>query len=428
MENFEKLLNENRHAVERFVKFRIRSEADAEDILQEIYFTAYQKFEQLKNISSFKPWIIRIARNKCNDYFRRRAAHPEIPYDAFLVREMSDSRHGRTETVVYQPVSDILNLLADKDKQILNLYYWAGLSQQEMAKALNLPLGTVKSRLYTAKRNFKNRYPYHPNKRKGVNDMSMKKMPEFLPEYTIVKSDKAPFKVKWEELMGWFIVPRPGEKLSWGIYDIPSRKCSSIYRMQVTGKAMVHDIVGVEIAAKETDWSGKENISDKTFIAQLTDTHCRYLAVLRNDGDIKKYVTFLDEDEFLPNWGFGPDNCGNEINLFQRGDIQKTGNTVTGSGKEYLLDIVGSYTVTINGRGFDCVCVMDIESPGCDVVSEQYLDANGKTVLWRRFNRNDWAIDRYRKKWSELLPENEQLIVNGETYVHWYDCMTDYIL
>lgn len=331
VEIFEKLLNENRCAVERFVKFRIRSEADAEDILQEIYFSAYQKFEQLKNISSFKTWIIRIARNKCNDYFRRKAAHPEIPYDAFLVREMSDSRHGRTETVVYQPVSDILNLLTDKDKQILNLYYWGELSQQEIAKVLNLPLGTVKSRLYTARRNFKNKYPYHPNKRKGVNDMSMKKMPEFLPEYTIVKSDKAPFKVKWEELMGWFIVPRSGEKLSWGIYDIPSRKCSSIYHMQVTGKAMVHDIVG-------------------------------------------------------------------------------------------------SYTVTINGRDFDCVCVMDIESPGCDVVSEQYLDANGKTVLWRRFNRNDWAIDRYRKKWSEQLPENEQLIVDGETYVHWYDCITDYIL
>lgn len=426
MEHFEKLLDMNRCAVERFVKFRICSAADADDVLQEIYLTAYQKFGQLKKVSSFKPWIISIARNKCNDYFRGKAACLEIPFDAVIVRELSDSRHGVAEVDIYQPVSDILNLLNDKDRQILNLYYWGELSQPEIAKALNLPLGTVKSRLHTAKRNFKNKYPYHPEKLKGEDDM--KKLPEFLPEYIIEKSNDVPFEVKWEELMGWFIVPRLGEKLSWGIYDIPSRKCSRIYDMQVTGKAMVHDIAGVELTARETDCSGKESVNEKTFVAQLTDTHCRYLAVLRNDGDVKKYITFLDEDVFMPNWGYGQDNCGNETNLFIKGDIQREGKTVTSSGKNYLLDIVGRYTVTMNGRSFDCICVMDIESYNPGVISEQYLDTNGKTILWRRFNRNDWAIDRYKKKWSELLPENEQLTVNGNTYVHWYDCITDYIL
>ena len=46
------------------------------------------------------------------------------------------------------------------------------------------------------------------------------------------------------------------------------------------------------------------------------------------------------------------------------------------------------------------------------MISEQFLDRNGRTVLWRRFNRDDWAIDRYGKKWSKLLPENERLTVN----------------
>lgn len=61
-------------------------------------------------------------------------------------------------------------------------------------------------------------------------------------------------------------------------------------------------------------------------------------------------------------------------------------------------------------------------------MSQTYLDKNGKTVLWRRFNKDDWAFNRYQQKWSEKLPQNEQLYVNGETYVHWYDCITDYIL
>lgn len=56
------------------------------------------------------------------------------------------------------------------------------------------------------------------------------------------------------------------------------------------------------------------------------------------------------------------------------------------------------------------------------------MDENGRTILWRRFNRDDWAMDRYSKPWSQLLPENERMLVSGETYVHWYDCITDYIL
>lgn len=64
-------------------------------------------------------------------------------------------------------------------------------------------------------------------------------------------------------------------------------------------------------------------------MAQLTDTHCRYLATLRMDGDIRNYITFLDGDAFMTCWGFGEDNCGNETNLSPKGDIQREGNVVT---------------------------------------------------------------------------------------------------
>ena len=92
------------------------------------------------------------------------------------------------------------------------------------------------------------------------------------------------------------------------------------------------------------------------------------------------------------------------------------------------VDIVGRYRVTINGRTYDTVCVMDIGHFNHRIAIEQYLDQNGRTILWRRFNKNDWAFSRYGKLWTELLPDNERLTVNGETYVHWYDCITSYIL
>lgn len=94
----------------------------------------------------------------------------------------------------------------------------------------------------------------------------MKKLPEFLPEYKIEVSENEPFAVKWEELMGWFLIPKLGEKLSWGMYEIPSRKCSHIYDMKVNGKARVHGIEGVELTAREAAYSGKEEVIDRTNI------------------------------------------------------------------------------------------------------------------------------------------------------------------
>lgn len=423
MDDFEQLLGKERISIERFVNYRLNTKTDADDVLQEIYLSAYQRFSQLKNKESFKAWIMSIARNKCNDYYRQKANTVECSIDELDEQLLSDSKYGASENLTVQ---ETINILGDKDKQILYLYFWAEMSQAEIAKYLNLPLGTVKSRLHTAKQNFKKKYPYYTDKPKG--EPNMKKLPELMPEYKIEPCQDAPFSVKWEELMGWFLVPRLREKLSWGMYDIPSRTCSHIYDMEVIGKAKVHGIEGVELTAREASYSNKSEVINRTFVAQLTDTHCRYLAVLRNDGDVRNYITFLDGEDFMPNWGFGEDNCGNETNLSPKGDILRDGSVIRSTDKPFLLDIVGRYIVTINGKHYDTVCVMDIETYNSGVVSEQFLDKNGRTILWRRFNRDDWAYAHYGKKWSEQLPDNERLTINGTTYVHWYDCITDYIL
>lgn len=208
---------------------------------------------------------------------------------------------------------------------------------------------------------------------------------------------------------------------------MPSRSCSRVFDMKVTGKARVHGIEGVELTARETACTGEKEVVDRTFIAQLTETHCRYLATLKKDKDVKNYITFLDGDDFMLNWGFGEDNCGNEVNLSPKGLIRREGAVVTSKDQPFLLDIVGRYTVTINGRRYDTVCVMDIETYNAGVASEQFLDQNGRTILWRRYNRDDWAFSHYKKRWTEQLPANERLTINGTTYVHWYDCITSYL-
>lgn len=198
------------------------------------------------------------------------------------------------------------------------------MAQAEIASRLHIPVGTVKSRLYTAKQNFKDKYLCHTDI--GEGDFNMKKLPMFIPQYKIEESSEEPFSVKCEEIPGWLLVPKPGGRLIFGIYDIPSRKCSNVYEMKVRGKARIHGIEGIELTATESYGSQKGTVH--TFVVQLTDTHCRYLAVIRNNGDFRNCLTFLDGDEFSSAWGVGEDNCGIETNLKPKGDIKRIKDTI----------------------------------------------------------------------------------------------------
>ena len=426
VDDFEKLLRENLVPLQRYVNFKIGSRHDAEDIIQDVCLSATLKFGTLGDPAAFKAWLIGIARHKCMDYYRQKATNMNISLESLSESVLSVGRIGITEHSV---VRDTINALGDKEKQILFLYYFKNLSQDDIAKQLCIPIGTVKSRLHYAKEKFKEHYP---DKITSKGELYMKKLPEYLPEYKIEKSELAPFSVRWEELQGWLMIPRLGETLTWGLFDIPSRKRTEYTTMKVIGKAEVHGIEGVEISAIQygaEDYyrTGCIDKTERRFVAQLTDTHCRYLAESHMENGVRKLYTFLDGEDFLDNWGFGENNCGNEVNLTAKGILTRNGNEIIGRTSKETVDVVGRYTVSIGGKSYDTICVMDIQCFNDGVVSEQYLDNNGRTVLWRRFNKNDWAYQRYGKLWTDMLPENDRLTVNGEIYVHWYDCVSNYI-
>lgn len=195
--------------------------------------------------------------------------------------------------------------------------------------------------------------------------------------------------------------------------------------MRVTGRAAVHGEEGVEVEAVEHMSDGDVR---RSFVCQLTGSHCRILSETHMDGDVKRTFTFLDGDDFIKNWGFGQDNCGNEVNPAPWGFVTRRGSEVMSVRPDGIMDVVGRADVTIAGRVYDTVCVMDIEDYEGHVVSEQFIDRNGRTVLWRRFNDDTWQAQRRGGLWSVRLPENERLTINGRIFVHWYDCITDYVM
>ena len=260
----------------------------------------------------------------------------------------------------------------------------------------------------------------------------MNAFPETMPVYTITPDAAPPMPVTYEELPAWGIIPRPGEHNAWAVYDsIPAGGTIRRYvDVTVTGLTEIHGVEGAEFNAVGYTMADGVTIEERqTFVAQLTDTHCRMLAAWRTEEDGRKRLyTFLDGDAFTETWGFGEDNCGYETTLIPRGVIVRKGNAVTVPERNDLSDVVGRYTVTIGGKTYDTVCVMEISEYGDGIISANYISTEGQSVLWRRFNLDDWAFERYGKRWTEMLPDNDRITVNGEVYVHWCDSIGEQVL
>ena len=421
---YEALCLTHLNMLKRYLFHKISSPADAEDVLQDILLAAYNGFDRLRDKTMFKSWLIGIASNKCVDYYKTKAKKLEIPLD-----EISGSMidHHGIETAMM--VNDTLNMLRGKDKQILYLFYIRGYSQKDIAVKLGIPIGTVKSRISTAKENFKAVYSQNVEDtdnthKKGEVIMNAKnKFPAMMPKLTIEKMNEKPFDVKFEEIPGWLIIPRVGEKTSFAFYDDPDGRFTGMHTMNCIREAEVHGIPCVQVETEYVDEAGQVGDKHSKFM-RLTDTHVSYVAEMRVQDNVFHFGSFYD-DGWLKNYEVGENNIGREIDQTTKGIATLNDDGTITVTKEECPDIIGRYKVEIGGRSYDTVAILEV----CEgLMTILYVDKNGRTVLFRRYNRFDWKFDRYKALWTDKLPNSEVLIVNGEKYVHWYDCISDYVM
>jgi RNA polymerase sigma-70 factor (ECF subfamily) len=140
--------------------------AAAEDVFQEAFMQVHQSAETFDETRNFKPWLFTIAANKARDYMRRRARRPAAPLDAPVGRgsggdtgqtfvdllqadlPMPDDRMARAE--IAERVQKAIASMPEHLREILLLSYFQQFRYNEIAEVLQIPLGTVKSRLHTA--------------------------------------------------------------------------------------------------------------------------------------------------------------------------------------------------------------------------------------------------------------------------------------
>ncbi len=119
-----------------------RREADLEDAAQEAVFKAWRHRHALREERYFETWVIRILINECRRIGRRRGPEP-LPEDV------------RADDPPSPDLGDALEHLDVRFRLPVTLHYIEGYPLEDIARILNVPLGTVKRRLFTARRRLK---------------------------------------------------------------------------------------------------------------------------------------------------------------------------------------------------------------------------------------------------------------------------------
>ena len=143
-------------------------EDDANDLVQETYLKAYRFFEYFEQGTNAKAWLFRILKNSFINDFRKKSKQPakvdyseiegyynseDVESDSDAGGTSSDMRQQAVRDLIGDEVASALNSLPVDFRTVIILCDLEGFTYEEMAKVLDIPIGTVRSRLHRA-RNF----------------------------------------------------------------------------------------------------------------------------------------------------------------------------------------------------------------------------------------------------------------------------------
>lgn len=135
----------------------LKDERMAEDITQEVFLDVVTCIGNLKNINAFEVWIIKITLNKVNTQIKNIIKYKQnilnheldslinLPFEHELPEELALKKEELDE------LFKEINNLPNRKRRIILLYYFKELSLKEISIIENIPIGTAKSRLFSAK-------------------------------------------------------------------------------------------------------------------------------------------------------------------------------------------------------------------------------------------------------------------------------------
>ncbi len=147
-EAFGELVRRNQDFVYRTALGYLQDEESAKDITQDVFIKAYRGLPYFRDESQFATWLYKICKNQCLNLIR----HKKLESGERLKEEQSEDSPIPLKVRMKKLIAN----LNDEYRDIIMLRYYQDLTYDEIARYLDIPLSTVKIRLYRAKRDLKN--------------------------------------------------------------------------------------------------------------------------------------------------------------------------------------------------------------------------------------------------------------------------------
>jgi len=159
---FSTLMNRYANELLHFLQRFLGSRAAADDVFQETFLQVHLSADTFDVERRFKPWLFTIAANKARDYYRKQNRNAAASLSASIDGEEGDRFVDLLQAPVESPhaplldaersrlVKKVIDSMPLHLREILLLSYFQRLSYNQIADSLEIPLGTVKSRLHSA--------------------------------------------------------------------------------------------------------------------------------------------------------------------------------------------------------------------------------------------------------------------------------------
>jgi RNA polymerase sigma factor (sigma-70 family) len=154
MPNFEELVLPHLDAAYNLARWLTRNTHDADDVVQEAYLRAFRFFGGFHG-GDARTWLLKIVRNTCYTWLHKnRVQQTAAPFDEQVHTDIAESRNPETlllRKAAGQSLNRALEELPTAFREVLVLLEVEGLSYKEIASVLDIPIGTVMSRLARAR-------------------------------------------------------------------------------------------------------------------------------------------------------------------------------------------------------------------------------------------------------------------------------------
>jgi RNA polymerase sigma-70 factor (ECF subfamily) len=143
---FDRLVEATQDELIRFAFYRLGSQDDAEDVVQDVYVEAYRDRAKRRHVTGVRPYLFRMVGNRCVDLLRARSRQSGEPVGEEKASTADDAFSSLAAREEAQALSRLLDSIPRKEAEVIRLRAFAELSFAEIADAVGSSVPTVKSR------------------------------------------------------------------------------------------------------------------------------------------------------------------------------------------------------------------------------------------------------------------------------------------